>query len=165
MKYEDVRSTITSGDVIAFTHMGWSSWSDIESQIVRMATRSEFSHVAIAWVVVERIFIIEAVVPEIRIFPLSNFKEFFILRTHIPMSIEAEEFALSRVGERYSKWEAIKGYFGRNKDDRYWQCAEFVSSVLHKDGIDLPGKDTPTDLVRGTMDVLGSNLELIINRG
>jgi len=165
MKYEDVRSTITSGDIIAFTHMGWRSWSDIESQIVRMATRSEFSHVAIAWVVAERIFIIEAVVPEIRIFPLSNFKEFFILRTHIPMSIEAEEFALSRVGERYSKWEAIKGYFGRNKDDRYWQCAEFVSSVLHKDGIDLPGKDTPTDLVRGTMDVLGSNLELIINRG
>ena len=53
MKYEDVRPTITSGDIVAFTHTGWSSWSDIESQIVRMATRSEFSHVAMAWVVAE----------------------------------------------------------------------------------------------------------------
>ena len=165
MKYEDVRPTITSGDIIAFTHTGWSSWSDIESQIVRMATRSEFSHVAMAWVVAERIFLLEAVVPEIRIFPLSNFKEFFLLRNCVPLSIEAEEFALSRVGEKYSKWEAIKGYFGRNRDDRYWQCAEFVSSVLSRDGIDLPGKDTPTDLVRGAMDVLGCNLELITNRG
>ena len=120
MNYIGLRDFIQSGDIVAFTHRGWKSWSDIESQIVRMATRSEYSHVGIVWKVGGRNFLLEAVVPEIRIFPLSNFKEFYLLSTRCGLSIEAEEYALSRVGQKYSKMEAIKGYLGINKENESW---------------------------------------------
>ena len=165
LDYENIRPFINTGDLVAFTHRGWKSWSDIESQIVRMATRSEYSHVGLLWETNDRVFVIEAVIPEIRIFPLSNFTEFYILNRHIDMSKEAEDYMLSKIGGKYSKLEAIKGYFGKTKGDENWQCAELVNSVYRRDGILLPGKDTPTDVVRGAMEKYGWKLQLIMNRG
>ena len=164
MDYSVIRQSIKSGDVVAFTHRGLKSWSDMESQIVRMATRSEFSHVGILWRVVSRVFCIEAVVPEVRVFPLSSFEEFYLLPIEKELSEDTIDYALSRIGEKYSKLEAIKGYFGLNKNNNSWQCAELVKSILIREGICIPGKDTPTDVVRGLMETFRIPLTLINNR-
>jgi len=142
LEYNEARSLIKSGDIIAFTHDGWSSLSDIESQIVRIFTRSEYSHVGIAWVVGGRVMIIDAVVPAIRIFTLSKLTPFYWISMPDSWTPEVEELALSRVGEPYSRLEAIRGFFSKTKQDGKWQCAEFVRSTLG-----LPGRDTPSDVV------------------
>jgi len=142
LDYNSARQLIKSGDIIAFSHDGWSSWSDIESQIVRIFTRSEYSHVGIAWIVGGRVMIIDAVVPAIRIFPLSKITPFYWISMPDSWTPEVEELVLSRVGEPYSKWEAIRGFFGKTKSDGKWQCAELVRSTLS-----LPGFDTPSDVV------------------
>ena len=164
MDYSAVRDSIQSGDVVAFTHTGFGSLRDIQAQIVRIATRSEYSHVGIVWKIVNRLFLLEAVVPEVRIFPLSNFEEFYLIPLNKKLSEKAENYALSRVGQKYSKLEAIKGYFGWNKRDSYWQCAEFVSSVLKENEITITGKDTPTNIVRELLEKYSGKLELITNR-
>jgi len=159
LDYKTARPLIQSGDIIAFTHNGWGSLSDIESQIVRMATRSEYSHVGIAWPVAGRVMTLEAVVPMIRIFPLSKLLPFYWISLDKPLVPEAEEFALSRVGESYSKWEAIKGFFGKTKDNEKWQCAEYVNSVLRKTG-GVSRKDTPSAVVFDAISN-GSTLTLV----
>jgi hypothetical protein len=155
MLYNDIRNTIQPGDLIAFTHTGWNSWEDIQSQIVRIFTRSEYSHVGIAWPVGGRVMLLEAVVPEIRIFPLSKLLPFYYLPiTGVvgKWNDDAEEYALSRVGEKYSKLEAIKGFFGATKDsNKRWQCAEYARAILHRAGLSVDCKDTPTALVREVM--------------
>ena len=161
--YSDIRDQIKPGDILAVTHLSWARWSDIESQIVRFSPRSEFSHVAIAWPMAGRLFILEAVVPEIRIYPLSSrFKEFFWLPINRPLSAEAENFAMSMVGEKYGKLEAIKGFFNRTSSaNSRWQCAEYVQQVLLKNGIVMSCKPTPSDIVKCAMYQLGAELRAV----
>lgn len=151
MDYRTARPQITSGDIIAFTHSGWGSWADIESQIVRIATRSEYSHVGVTWVTGGRVFILEAVVPEIRIFPLRKLVPFYWVPMYSPLSRPTERYALSRVGQEYSKWEAVKGFFGSTRLDQKWQCAEYVRMVLSVNKSMAPGKNTPTAIVQDAL--------------
>jgi hypothetical protein len=154
MQYNDIRGKIRPGDLLAFSHEGWKSWSDVQSQIVRIATRSEYTHVGIAWPVAGRVMILEAVVPRIRIFPVSNLLPFYWLPLSSTWDEQVEEYALGRVGEEYSKWEAIKGYYGWTNDgNRKWQCAEYARVILSKAGIPLDCKDTPTALVKEVMEL------------
>ena len=152
MDYDEIRSRIKSGDVIAVSHYKWASFYDLQIQAVRMFTRSEYSHVAIAWVVGDRVFLIESVIPYIRITPLSNFARegFYWIPTETEMSAEELSFALSKVGVgKYSKWQAIKGFLKNLSigTDNIWQCAEFVIAARKRSGLDLGRKATPSAVV------------------
>ncbi len=148
-KYNQVRSEIRSGDLLAWSHLGWRSWYDFKIQIVRFFTRSEYCHVGIAWVVGGRVFVLEAVQPKVRIFPLSKLKPFYWLPLKTEWSKASEEFALARVGEKYSELQAVKAFFDALKpgEDAEWQCAEYVNAVLRQEGIDLADKATPSNIV------------------
>lgn len=147
MRYGPARAQIRSGDLIAWTHRAWASWYDLQVQAVRVFTRSEYCHVGIAWVVAGRVFVIEAVTPRVRIFPLSRLLPFWLVTTRAPWRPVAEEFALAQVGQPYSKWQAIKSYFGRPDADQLWQCAELARAILLQDGIDLGEQVTPSAIV------------------
>lgn len=152
MKYSDVRPLIRSGDLLAWSHGGWSSWHDWQVQGVRIFTRSEYSHVAVAWVVGGRVFVIESVVGGIRIFPLSRLTPFFWLSMGAPWAQATEEYALAHIGEPYSKLECIKAYFEPLTLDGHWECAKWAMAVLAQDGINLGDKSTPADVVRAAME-------------
>lgn len=161
MKYQEIRPLIKSGDLIAQGHKGWGSLYDIQIQIVRIFTRSEYSHVAIAWVIGGRVFVIEAVTQGIRIFPLSRLTPFYWIPMNADWTAEAEEFALKNIGEPYSKWECIKAFFEPLTNNGLWQCAKWSDAVLEKLGIDLGDRVTPTDIVRSALSRYGSNLVFI----
>ena len=153
IKYLDVRSSMKSGDIIAISHTGWRTRRDIESEIVRMATRSEFSHVGMLWLTGGRVFVLEAVTPTVTVSPLSKYKDFFWLAMNKPLSDTALKTGLSHVGERYSRLEAIWGFFGCNlKDNKKWECAEYVKVILDANGVCIPGTDTPSNVVRWCME-------------
>ena len=111
MKYLDFRENIVSGDLLAWSHHSWNSWYNFQVQMVRAFTQSEYSHVGIAWCTGGRVFVIEAVVPYVRIYPLSKCENFYYIRINKELSNKAEEFALSQIGEPYSKRMAIQSFF------------------------------------------------------
>ena len=158
MIYAEARSKIQSGDVLAWTHIRWSSWNDIQIQIVRIFTRSEYSHVGIAWVVGGRVFVLEAVSQGVRIFPLSRELPFYWLPVGV-WDETREEMALALVGAPYSKWDAVLSFFGRlvKGENASWQCSEYVAFVL---GLD-PARYTPTNIVSHLQD-RGATLSKII---
>lgn len=157
MLYADARPLIKSGAVIALTHKRAKSFYDLQVWGVRFATASEYAHVAIAWEIGGRLFVIESVVPFIRIVPLSSLaaEGFYLLPSSIPMSDAELEFALSKVGNgAYSKWEAIKAQFkaieiGKNDE---WECAEFVITARRLSGDDLGNKATPAAVVQAALE-------------
>jgi hypothetical protein len=163
MFYIEARHQIKSGDILAWTHKSWNSWYDIQIQIVRFFTQSEYSHVGIAWVIADRVFVIESVQPKIRIYPLSKSLPFYWIPTRTEWTPELEEYALSKVGEGYSKLDGIKSFLGilHNSDNSVWQCAEYVISVLSKAKIlDKEVKATPSVVVQALQDS-GNPLYLI----
>lgn len=147
MKYAEARPLIKSGDLLGFSHKSWRTWKDIKSQIVRMVCRSEFSHVAVAWVVGERVLCIEAVIPEVRIYPLSQLGSFYWLPVKAPWKNETEELALSYVGTKYSQLDAIKAYFKPLGKGVVTECAALVLNILHADGVDLGDRATPDAVI------------------
>lgn len=155
MKYSAFRQQIETGDVLAWTHRGWGSWYSFKIQLVRLFTRSEYSHVGIALVMGGRVWVLEAVTPGVRLVPLSNLLPCYHL-TGNGMSVEQVEAGLALVGKDdvvYSQWEAVKALFGKNDPaDGKIQCAELVIGLLG-----LQCRATPSDVV-GTMLANGSTL-------
>ncbi len=149
MRYTAARQKIRSGDLLAWSHRGWGSWYDLQVQAVRVFTRSEYCHVGIAWVVGGRVFVLEAVSAGVRIFPLSRLLPFYWLPLGAAWSETIEEIALSHVGERYSRWQAVLAGLGllAPGEDRAWQCAEYAGMVLMSAGRDLDCDWTPSGLV------------------
>lgn len=158
--YAQARSHIRSGDLLAWGHEAFRTWHDLEIQAVRMLTRSEYAHVGVAWVVGGRVLIIEAVVPQVRIFPLSRLLPAYWLadEPRKEWTMDAEELALSKVGQEYSKWEAIRTFFGKvipGANDK-WQCAEIAGYIR---GSTLT-KPTPTALVADAL-VHGASIKYL----
>lgn len=162
MKYRDARPLIRSGDLIAQSHGDWLTWRGIKTNLVRIFTRSTYSHVGIAWVVGGRVFVLEAVKPELRILPLSKAGDFYLLSMAAIWKYETEEFALASVGASYSEWAAICAYFEPLKPGDVSECAAYVREVLLRDGIDLGTRSTPDSVVLAAQQ-LGAPLILVQN--
>lgn len=129
MQYLDARPLIKSGDVLFWSHKPVRSWYDFKIALVRAFTRSEWSHVGLAWKVGQEMFVLEAVSSGVRIFRLSQAGDFtWISRAGFTKRHEA--FALSCVGQPYSQWDALLAFFGASRGDNGWSCSEYVVDTL-----------------------------------
>lgn len=165
MKYAEVRKEIRSGDLLAFSHGDWKSLQGIQTNIIRIFTRSTYSHVAIAWVVGGRVFALEAVKPKLRIFPLSKLGDFYHVSIGAEWTEYTEEYALSKIGIDYSQLSAIRAFFKPLEDENVKECASYVMEVLEKDDIELGYMARPDSVVqaalkRGVLTYVESGEEL-----
>lgn len=147
MLYEQARGHFRSGDLVAFSSGDWKSWAGIKTTIIRIATRSNYSHVGTIWMSGGRAFLIEAVIPEVRIYPLSKLGNFYWLPLDAPWSHETEEFALSTVGAKYCQWAAIKAFFKDLGKGNLQECAAVAIAIADADGINLGNRQTPDAVV------------------
>jgi hypothetical protein len=147
--YQNIRQHIKSGDLLAWSHRApwWSSWRNFKIALVRLFTRSEYCHVGTAWRVADRVFVIEAVMPAVRIFPLSQLTPFYWVPMPEHWTPKVEEYALNHVGHVYSEWDAMVGYFGMPADDGREQCAELSIRIAAQGAIDLGDRATPDAVV------------------
>ena len=108
---------------------------------------SEYSHVATAWVVGGRVFVIEAVVPLVRIYPLSKLGEFYWVPLNVEFSEDTLDFALENVGEKYSQLQAMEAFFRLPSEDNLWECAELARAIAAKCGVNLGQIATPSAVI------------------
>lgn len=151
MDYLEARHLIRSGDLIAQSHGNWKTWRGIKVNLVRMVTRKTESHVGVAWVVGGRVFMLEAVKPKLRIYPMSAIGDFYLIPSKAVWGAGTEELALSKVGVDYSELIAMKAFFKELDEGDVRQCAAYVLAVLRADGIDLGTKAIPGDVVQAAM--------------
>lgn len=168
MDYAQARSRMKSGDMMAFSYRAsmFSSWYAFKVGMVRMFTKSEYSHVALIWVpkVGGRVFLIEAVMPRVRIYPLSNAlaegEDCFWIPLDVKWTPRVEEFAMSHIGQEYSQLKAVAASMGNVSHGRFTECAEMAIDVLQKAGVRLGPVATPTAAVRQAL-VQGATQTLI----
>ena len=152
MDYDLFREQIRTGDLLAWSTHKTTGSRRIINTLIRLFTVSEYAHVGIAWVVGDRVFVIEAVRPMVRIFPLSSKIPFYHVNTGLNVSDGLLTYMLSRVGESYSISQAIAAYFSRPKADKEWQCAELVNDIFRRGGLKLRNAWTPSSLVSETLN-------------
>ena len=155
--YQSARQRIKSGHLLSWTHRGFSSFYDLQIQLVRAWTRSEHCHVGIAVRSRRRVYVIEAVRPLVRIFPLSLLVPFYHVPTPGIWSDEVADWLDDQVGKEYSRWQAVLAGVNKLKageDDR-WQCAELVQEAMWRLGVDCSGPPTPSNIVAQGMKAAG----------
>lgn len=159
MKYSEFRANIKTGDLLAFSNTTWSSWHDFQVHVVRMATESEFSHVGIAYVVNDRVFVLEAVSQGVVQTPISEYKTFFHASNPELLSQVALDFAFAKMGTPYeSKILMVLNQIINlrlNRNSRL-QCSEYVNGILCANKQWLTSTDTPTAIVMKAMMSWGS---------
>ena len=161
-EYKQVRSTIKTGDILAWSHGSWSSWYSAQLNLVRIFTRSEFNHVGVAWVKDGRVYVVEAVVPNIVANPLSDYLPCY----HVPINIGniTDEIMLEKIGGKYSKWEAIRGFLNKQmlEENNKWQCSKHVQWVHKHVNPDWKQvQSTPSAVVKFALEELGSELSFL----
>lgn len=149
MNYQEARDKIQSGDIIAWSHYNWGSWYDFKVQSVQIVGRTPYCHVAVAYRMGGRLWVIEAVKPCVRMVPLSNLiqpKGFYWLNVNVPMTDDELEFGLSGIAIReYSEVQAVQAQLDMLEigADTITQCAENTIEMRRRSGIDFGPKATP----------------------
>lgn len=159
MTYDQIRPLIKTGDLLAFSHKARGTWHDFQIHMVRKATESEFSHVGIAYVIHDRVFILEAVSSGVRIFPLSRALPFYFVSNPKALSNLSLEWAFEHIGNEYeSKWRMVLANFINIdlKSNYRYQCSEYVNNILTLNDQQITTVDTPSSIVEAAMQHWGS---------
>lgn len=164
MNYQDIRSDIKSGDLIAFSHGSWTSLSGILTNIVRIFTRSTYSHVGVAWVTDNRIFVFEAVKPLTRLYPLSMMGDFYWVPTNAAWNDKAETFAIENMGIQYSNMACIEAFTKELDKDDVRECAAYAKAILGRAGVYV-GPYARPDKVVEELQRQGKPMHLVLNGG
>lgn len=133
--YLNIRDSISSGDLIAFSHGNWKSIPGILTNLVRIFTRSTYSHVGVAWVVANRVFVFEAVKPVTRVYPLSLMGDFYWVPTKASWNTKAENFAIENMGVKYSNLACIEAFSRELDKDDVRECAAYAKAILGRAGV------------------------------
>lgn len=162
--YQGARSRFRSGDLIAQSHGDWKSLTGIQVIGVRALTLSTYSHVGVIEVdeTDGRVYLIEAVMPAAHRIPLSQPGSFY----HIPLPAvwtpETTAYAHAQLGTPYSKWDAIRAYFGPLPPGTVSECAALTREILLRAGVDLGRISRPDTVVQAAL-ALGGPLTYIEN--
>lgn len=150
MNYKDIRSQIKTGDVIAWGPKNSNTLSGLAGHIVRIGTRSEYSHIGIAFVIGERVLVLESMRAGVRLFPLSLDIPFYWIPVYKYWNDGLTEAAFSKFGQKYSIWDGVKSIFQKITPgaDNRWECAEFVQWLLQLGKHDISVKNLPTDIIK-----------------
>ena len=160
--YDEARGRIQDGDLLIWTKDQNSTKSNLFLKLVRLFTQSEFAHVGVAYWIGHRLYVIEATIPEIRIYPLSKKEEFY----HLPMDIDfgeaQEDWLMARIGKSYSFMDCVRAYFGYvHSDNDKYQCAELCAEFYRDAGVELGQALTPNQVVYQALSVTRNQLALV----
>lgn len=153
MKYNEKRSQIKSGDLLAWSHRvpPWRSWHDFKVWAVRLVQMSEYSHVGIAYWEDGRLYVLEAVTPRPRKVLLSESLPCYHTNLNLHWTNSAYALAMDythNAAYEYSAWEAIKAFFGLNsRRNKRIECGELAMTLIERCGVFLDCRDIPADIV------------------
>jgi len=146
--YSQYRNTIKSGDLLVWSDNGQSFFSELFLSMVRIFTASDFAHVGIAVKINNRLFVLEATLPKVQLIPVSNYDHFYHISMGVDWNVDHEDFLYSKIGIKYSLFDAIRAYLGIVKlNNDKWQCAELATEFYKTAGFNFTDTYTPTKLV------------------
>lgn len=165
--YEDYRKNIKTGDLLVWSEQNPTSLVEWFLYFVQTFTRSSYDHTGTAWVVGERVLVIEAVFPKVAISVLSSMRNFYHLPVPIEWKPEYEEHLLGNIGKKYGVINILKMLLGIGRTDPdQWFCSQMTAEFYLKLGYIVQNEIgyTPKDVVEGLMSKTGVGLVKVITK-
>ncbi len=159
VKYSDIRNTIQTGDLLAWDIKKIGSVSDLVLKAYQKIFKANYSHVGVAVILGGRVFVVEATLPVVRLYPLSRKPDFYI----VPCSIETKntyiEYLFDKLGDAYSLFDLIKACFGISGVNSEFYCSELAGGFYKYIGL-LDNEDDgklPQTLVDSVVKATGKD--------
>lgn len=130
--YSEFRKELKTGDLLAWDTTEIVTFFDFVLFLYQKILKAKYSHVGIVLRFGERVFVMEAVPPFVRVFPLSMLSNFSVIKTNLNSSNNPEvdrlycNALLKHSGKRYSLTDLIKGMFDMKPDDSSLYCSELA---------------------------------------
>ena len=165
MLYQQIRDKIKTGDMLLYrNHKGGGFRAIAERWFVSHGTASPYTHVGVAWVDHDRVFVMDITTRGCAPRLLSTTGSFDWAPAPKELSETALQFAFDCFGEwEYSRWQAILGELGLLTigKDMQGQCAEYALSIWQTDGMAPSEKATPAACADGALSVWKTSITRI----
>lgn len=162
MKYEEVRNKIKTGDMILYrNHSGGGLRAVIERWIVAHGTASPYTHIGVAWVDYDRVFVMDITTRGCAPRLLSTTGSFDWVPSPKPISDKALRYAFDCFGEwTYSRWQAVLGGLGLLPIgmDQKGECAEYALAIWKVDYMAPTTVASPSACADAALAVWGSSI-------
>lgn len=155
MKYAEFRTKVKTGDMLLWrNHSGGSIRAVIERWFVEHGTGDPHTHVGMALVALNRVWVMDITTKGCAPRLLSEEPEFDWIQAPRELTQEGMDYAFSCFGKWvYSRWQAVMGALKRLTigDDLKGQCAEYFLAICRASDMAPTDTATPADCARGGM--------------
>ncbi len=153
--YSKVRGEIRTGDLLAWRTTKINSFFDFVLYLYQKILGAQYTHVGIAVRFGDRLFIVEATPPVVRIWPISKTESFYLFKTHIEDNPIHLDYLFKNLGKTYSIFDLLKSLLKIGNHNNEFYCSEYAGDFYNKVGYlqnEWCGL-TPDTLVRNIQDV------------
>lgn len=133
--FSEIHTKIKTGDLVAWNTPKYKSFLTFVLFLYQKITGSVFTHVGMVVKIGGRLYVVEAVPPMVRLFPLENYKHFFWIDAAVKAPASKQlTFLTAKVGKPYSILDMFKSHIGmeNSKDDYY--CSELAADFYYNFG-------------------------------
>lgn len=160
-------ASIQSGDLLAWSHDPYSTWTDLTLKTIGKLTKSKYGHLGIAWRchdgLDDELFVIEATIPKVRMARVTTDRPFHCVPMNVEWNNFNKTFLLSKLDYPYGIIDAIRGGLGwKTRRDMKLQCAELAHAFYEASGIFLRKEYTPGKLVTNAVEYTGNKIYRVV---
>ena len=167
-KYSEIRPTIRTGDLLAWNITSPSDMGDLFLYSYQKIFNIKYSHVGIAAVLGGRLFVVEAIPPVVRLYPISRKSNFYLIPCNIDEKPGYLEYLFNDLGKDYSLLDLFKTCIGLKASDKDFYCSELAGDFYKFVGLldsEKYGK-MPHILVDQVIKVTGKEpLLVVVDKG
>lgn len=133
--YSKKRTEIKTGDLLAWKTTRIHSFFDFILFLYQKIIGAEYTHVGIAVNIGNRIFVLEATPPVVRLFPLSLSEDFHLFPLNVDVKPTHLDTLFKALGKKYSVFDLIRSTFNIGNSNNDYYCSELASSFYNSIGI------------------------------
>lgn len=167
--YSEVKDKIRTGDLIAFTTTKYNSFLTFILFLYQRLLGATYTHVGIIVRTGNSTFVVEAVPPLVRIYPVENLSSFYWIDATVSApNAKQLEFLMKRVGTPYSILDMFKGTIGMENNLNNYYCSELAADFYYNFGYihDRSLGHTPDSIVKAIMERGNEKaIHVVVDRG
>lgn len=164
--YSEIRDSLSTGDLVSWNHVKPTSIFSFILYLYQKLLKPKSVHVGVIVKIADRLLVVEATPPEVRIFPLSRMDNFHILRTNVKQTPYLLDILFKKVGNKYTISNLIKGILGFNAGGNELYCSELANLFYVETGyldneLYPDSYRTPDDLIDALLKISSNELILV----
>jgi len=166
--YSNIRHEMKTGDLLIWKTRSVANIFDFLLFLYQKIFGAKYTHVGIVVKMGNRLMMVDAAPPVVKVFPISLCRDFYLVKTNIEDKDSHIDVLFNRLGNKYSLLDMVRGVFKFKRNAKEDYCSDLASEFYNQIGYidDEDAGQTPDSLVEAIVKASGNEPILVkIDRG